>query len=136
MKKILSIKYSAAAFNISFLLLRVIFGLTMCVNHGYGKLVHFADKKDRFMDFMGLGSTTSLSLVIFAEFFCAIFVIIGLFTRFTVIPLIVVMTVAFFQSHNGQLFDEGESAALFLTGFTAILLCGPGRISVDGLINK
>lgn len=136
MKKLLSIKYSATSFNISLLLLRLVLGATMCVNHGYPKLLHFAERKGDFMNFMGLGSTTSLALVIFAEFFCAIFLIIGLFTRFTLIPLIVVMSVAFFKSHGGQLFDEGETAALFLTGFVAILLCGPGRASVDGLINK
>ncbi|MFZ9719085.1 MAG: DoxX family protein, partial [Chitinophagaceae bacterium] len=105
MKKLLSIKYSATSFNISLLLLRLVLGATMCVNHGYPKLLHFAERKDGFMNFMGLGSTTSLSLVIFAEFFCAIFLIIGLFTRFTLIPLIVVMSVAFFKSHGGQLFD-------------------------------
>ncbi len=136
MKKLLSIKYSATSFNISLLLLRLVLGATMCINHGYPKLLHFAERKDGFMNFMGLGGPTSLSLVIFAEFFCAIFLMIGLFTRFTLIPLIVVMSVAFFKSHGGQLFDEGESAAIFLSGYIAILLCGPGRVSVDGLINK
>ena len=111
-------------------------GLTMLVNHGYGKLVHFADRKNDFMNFLGLGSTTSLALVIFAEFFCAIFIILGLFTRFTVIPLIIAMSVAFFQAHDGAIFGKGESAALFLSGFLALLLCGPGRISVDGMMKK
>jgi putative oxidoreductase len=134
MKKLLSINYSAAAFNISFLLLRVMLGLTMCVNHGYDKLVHFAERKERFIDLFGMGSATTLALVVFAEFFCAIFVTIGLFTRFTVIPLIITMGYAFFKSHNGQMFGDGESAVVFLSGYIAILLCGPGRISVDGMI--
>ena len=108
----------------------------MCVNYGYGKLVHFADKKDSFINLFGIGSTATLALVVFAEFFCAIFIVLGLFTRFTVIPLIITMGYAFFVSSNGNLFDKGELSAVFLSGFLAILLCGPGKISVDGMINK
>lgn len=134
MKKLLSINYSDTAFNISFLLLRLVFGISMCVNHGYDKLVNFADKKDQFVNLFGIGSTITLALVVFAEFFCSIFVAIGLFTRFTVVPLIIAMGYAFFISHNSGLFANGESSALYLTGFFAILLCGPGKASVDGLI--
>lgn len=136
MKKLLSIKYSATAFNISFLLLRVVLGVTMCVNHGYGKLIHFADMKNSFVNLFGIGQTLTLALVVFAEFFCAIFVMIGLFTRFTVIPLIITMGYAFFSAHNSDIFGKGELASIYLAGFFAILLCGPGRVSVDGVINK
>lgn len=108
----------------------------MCVNHGYDKLVHFADRKDSFVNLFGIGSTTTLVLVVFAEFFCSIFVTIGLFTRFTVLPLIIAMGYAFFMSAHGNLFAQGELAGLYLTGFLAILLCGPGKVSVDGMINN
>lgn len=136
MKKLLSIKYSATVFNISFLLLRLVLGISMCVNHGYDKLVHFADRKNTFVNLFGIGSTTTLVLVVFAEFFCSIFVTIGLFTRFTVLALVIEMGYAFFISSNGHLFANGELPALYLSGFFAILLCGPGRVSVDGMINK
>ena len=136
MKKLLSIKYSATVFNISFLVLRLVLGISMCVNYGYDKLVHFADKKDSFVNLFGIGSTTTLVLVVFAEFFCSIFVTIGLFTRFTVLALVIEMGYAFFISSNGHLFSSGEMPALYLSGFFAILLCGPGRVSVDGMINK
>lgn len=88
------------------------------------------------MDFLGLGSTVSLSMTIFAEFFCSIFVLIGLFTRITVLPLIIAMSVAFFKSHNAEIFGAGEKAGLYLAGFLAILLVGPGRASADGLMGK
>ena len=135
MKKILSIKYSAAAFNLSMLLLRLATG-ALIASHGYTKLVHFNTTKAHFMNFMGLGSTVSLSLVIFAEFFCSMFLILGLFTRLAAIPIIIVMIVALFKVHNGQLFAEGEKAAIYLAAAFAILLCGPGKVSVDGMIGK
>lgn len=135
MRKFFSVSFSQGAFNAAMLLLRLVFGALM-MNHGYKKLVAFSRKKETFMDFLGTGSTVSLSLTIFAEFFCALFIIIGLFTRLSAIPLIVVMAVALFVSHNGDFFGEGEMAALYLCAFLCILLLGPGRISVDGMSSK
>ncbi|HZG25003.1 MAG TPA: DoxX family protein [Chitinophagaceae bacterium] len=133
MRKLTSVNYSSAAFNTAMLLLRIGSG-TMFMSHGYSKLVQFAEMKGKFMNFMGLGSTVSLSLVIFSEFFCAIFINIGLFTRLVVIPPIISSSVALFVAHNGEIFGDGEKAALYVVCFIVILLCGPGRASVDGMI--
>lgn len=135
MKKLLSISCSDWAFNIGMLLLRVGAG-GLIIPHGYSKLVHFADKKNSFMNFLGLGSTVSMTLVIFAEFFCGMFIILGLFTRLAAIPLIISLSVALFKANNGDVFGAGADAGLFLTCFLVLLLCGPGKASVDGLINK
>ena len=87
------------------------------------------------MNFMGLGSTLSLGLDIFAEFFCSIFLVLGLFTRLAVIPIIIVMLVAFVKVQHSDFF-VGEKEVLFLISSIVILFCGPGRISVDGMVNK
>jgi putative oxidoreductase len=99
-------------------------------------MVMIAAKRADFMNFMGIGQTMSLALVIFAEFFCSLFLIIGLFTRFAAIPLIITMCVALFKVHKGDVFGNGETVALFLTGYIVLLLCGPGKVSVDGMIGK
>jgi putative oxidoreductase len=135
MKKLLSTKYSAGAFNVAMLILRVTVGLLM-MNHGYDKLVKFPDRKAEFMNFMGLGSTTSLGLVVFAEFFCSILLILGLFTRFATIPLIIVMSVILFRVTHGDFFGKGELPALFLAAYFTLLFVGPGKASVDGMIGK
>ncbi|HEY2726864.1 MAG TPA: DoxX family protein, partial [Parafilimonas sp.] len=88
MKKILSIKYSAAAFNFSMLFLRVVFGVMLIAKHGYEKLQNFSGMQTKFYNFLGLGSKATLILAIFAEVLCALFVVLGLFTRFAVIPII------------------------------------------------
>jgi putative oxidoreductase len=135
MKKLLSVSYSNWAFNTAMLLLRIGSG-ALIIPHGYSKLVHFAEKKDSFMNFMGMGSALSFSLVIFAEFFCGMFIVLGLFTRLAVLPLVISMSVVVFKANHGDIFGKGEEGALFLTCFLAILLCGPGKASADGLINK
>ena len=135
MKKLLSTHYNAFSFNAAMLVLRLSMGMLM-MSHGYDKLVHFSEKKALFYDFLSLGSTTSLMLCIFAEFFCALFVVIGLFTRLVTVPLVIVMSIAIFSVHIMDFFDTGERASLYLTGFLVLLLCGPGRASVDGIASK
>lgn len=135
MKRLLSIKYSASAFNTAIFILRVGAGILMAV-HGYDKLVHFKQYSNQFINFMGLGQTTSLALTVFSEFFCSIFVILGLFTRLAVIPILIGMIVAIYKAHNLDIFGEAEHPALFFLIFLTILFVGPGRVSVDGMVNK
>jgi putative oxidoreductase len=135
MRKLLSTKYSAGAFNAAMLLLRLGLGILM-MHTGYNKLTHFSEYQDKFMNFLGMGSTMSLALVVFAEFFCSMFLILGLFTRFAAIPLIITMCVALFKAHNAEFFGDGQVAALFLTGYLVLLFVGPGRVSVDSMIGK
>jgi putative oxidoreductase len=135
MRKLLSVSYREWAFNMAMLVVRLCSGV-LIIPYGYNKLIHFAEKKDSFMNFMGIGSPLSLALVIFAEFFCGMFIILGLFTRLSVIPPLIVLGVVLFKINHGNIFGKGESAAFFLTCFLVIFLCGPGRASADGLINK
>lgn len=135
MKKLTSTAYSASAFNIALLLLRVGAGILM-IAHGYDKLVHFNMYAAQFVNLMGIGTRASLSLVIFAEFFCSMFVMLGLFTRLAVIPLIITMSVVVFKVHQSDFFGKAEHPALFLLIFLLILLVGPGRASIDGAVGK
>lgn len=133
--KLLSTKYSASAFNIAMLILRV--GLAaLMIPHGYDKLVHFGAYSEKFISFLGMGKSLSLALDIFAEFFCSIFVLIGLFTRLATIPLIITMIVAAAIAHKGEIFGEGEHSTMYAVGFLVLLLVGPGKISVDGITGK
>ncbi|HMR93669.1 MAG TPA: DoxX family protein [Chitinophagaceae bacterium] len=136
MKRWLSIKYTDSSFNIALLLLRVVAGSAMAFGHGYDKLIHFSEKSAKFPDILHIGSVPAFSLLVFAEFFCALFVVIGLFTRLACVPIVIAMSIAFFHSHSGHLYSDGEMSGLFLTAFVAILLVGPGKISADSAIGK
>jgi putative oxidoreductase len=135
MKSLLSTKYSTGAFNAAMLVLRLGLGILM-LHHGYHKLTHYGSMKGNFMDFLGLGSSISLALLVFAEFFCSIFLILGLFTRLSAIPLIIAMSVALFKAHNSDFFGDGQVATLYLVGYLVLLFVGPGKISVDGMTGK
>ncbi len=136
MKKLFSTGVSDHAFSFAVLVLRVGAGSLMMIQHGLDKLMHFAQKTQHFPDFFGIGSTTSLSLVVFAEFFCSAFIILGLFTRIAAIPLVIAMGVALVLANKGHFFGEGESAGLYLTCFLTLLFTGPGKISLDRFVGK
>ena len=135
MRKLLSTNYSAGAFNTAILFLRIVAGGLMLV-HGYDKMVHFNETAAQMMNFMGIGSKASTALVIFAEFFCSMLLILGLFTRLACIPLIICMSVALFMAHNGDFLGKGQVATLFLICFIVLLLVGAGKASVDSMIGK
>ena len=140
MKKLFSTRCSDTAFNIATLLLRFVFGLLMLMNHGYRKLADYPDMLQKFKDPTGfLSPSVALALTVFAEFFCADFIVLGLFTRLATIPLIIAMSVAFFFAHNAKFSagpGSGEMPLLFLTAFIALLFTGPGKISLDRFIGK
>jgi putative oxidoreductase len=135
MRKLLSTKYNAGAFNIALLVLRLVAAGIM-LKHGYGKLSNFDETAAHMVTIFGLSAKVCTVLVIFSEFFCSILLILGLFTRLACIPLIITMLVAVIKAHHSDFIDAGETATLYLACYTAILLVGPGKISVDGMISK
>ncbi|MER3498172.1 MAG: DoxX family protein [Chitinophagaceae bacterium] len=133
--KLTSTNYSDTAFSIATLILRLGLGILM-IPHGYDKLQHFAERSQTFTNPFHLGSPLSLALVIFAEFFCAFLVVLGLFTRLACIPLIITMSVVVFYINHGHVFGKDELPALYLAGFLALVFIGPGKVSLDRLIGK
>ena len=105
-------------------------------HHGFDKLIHFTQRVNNFPDPLHIGSTLSLSLTIFAEFFCSVLVVFGLLTRLAAIPLVIVCIVALFIVHKGEVYGDGEMAALFLGIFLTTLFVGPGKFSLDRLLGK
>lgn len=135
MKKFLTVRPSLPAFNLGMFILRVMLGIMM-MNHGYSKLIIYNELKTGFMTFMGLSPAISASLIIFAELVCGFFLVIGLFTRFATIPIIIGMFVASFIAMGGDFFGKAELPIFYLASAIVVLLCGPGRISVDGTMAK
>ena len=74
-------------------------------------------------------------LFIFCEFCCSIFLIAGLLERIILIPMIISMGVAFFDVHDAIL-PEGELALIYMITFFILFLVGPGRFSLDYMIDR
>ena len=120
--------------SILILCLRVFFGIIF-LTHGFEKLMNFNQLSYTFPSAFGFGSYMTLMLSIFAEFCCSMFLIAGLLIRITVIPMIIAMAVAFFDVHDAM-FPEGELSLIYLIIFIILYFTGPGRYSVDYLIDR
>jgi putative oxidoreductase len=117
--------------DISLLILRIGFGGTMLFAHGMPKLLSFSERMDQFPDPFGVGSPISLGMAIFAEVFCAAAVMLGLWTRFAAIPLIVTMSVAAFQIHAADPFGKKELAIMYLFAYLALAASNGGKFALD-----
>jgi putative oxidoreductase len=131
---LLRLDFIPASADLGLLALRLWLGLSLLVLHGWTKLSSFQDMSGKFPDPLGIGSQASLSLAVFGEVVGALFLILGLFTRLGALSCAVTMAVAFFLSHGAKLkgSGNGELAFIYLAGFIAIFLTGPGRFSIDG----
>lgn len=116
------------------LLLRLFFGI-LFFSHGLDKMMNFSDLVNVYPDVLGLGSYMTLMITIFCEFCCSLFLIVGLLVRVMTVPMIVAMGVAFFDIHDAIL-PEGELALIYLVVFIVLFITGPGRYSVDYLIDN
>jgi putative oxidoreductase len=127
---------SSTFVGIGLLVLRVWLGLTMFINHGLQKLQDYSKLKADFPDPLGIGSST-LFFVLLAECLCALLLVMGLLTRAAALGLAFTMGVAFFMVHKTALSGahSGELAFIYMAGFVAILLAGPGKFSSDQWVN-
>jgi putative oxidoreductase len=123
------------------LLIRIIIGVLMAF-YGYEKLINFetmaaSDFWAKQVSFLGMTGKTPLALTVFAEFFCSLFLILGLFTRLALVPLLVCMgyiiaCVAKFEViYSGDNGIEMNNAFLYFIIYLALFLTGPGNYSLD-----
>lgn len=114
------------------LAMRLVFGGTMALSHGYGKLTGMTAAK--FPDPLGIGNAASYWGAVTGEFFCGVLLVLGLFSRIACVPFIFTMGVAFFVVHKADKFQTKELAFLYLAAGVIMLLLGPGKYSLDHVL--
>jgi putative oxidoreductase len=118
-------------------LLRIAFGLMLVLAHGWPTLNEFvAGNFDQYPNPLGIGPGLTMGLMVFAEFFCALAVTLGVFTRLALIPLIIGFATAFFIHHAGDPFGHKELSFHYFLVFVVLLLTGPGKFSITSLWKK
>ena len=133
MQKLLHLEFIPRSVDTALLVLRVWLGASMIALHGWGKLMNLFSGNVRFPDIFGIGSVPTVMLAILAEVVAAAFVVLGLWTRFAALLLVITMSVAFFMAHGAKLSGQGngELAFVYLAGFVTLMLAGAGKFSID-----
>jgi len=120
--------------DIGLLILRLCCALMIV--HGWGKFIDFSDGVADWPDPLHVGPVVSKGLTVFAELFCTMLVVLGLFTRLALLPLIICMLVIIFVMHAGEPFGEKELGVHYLLAYLTLLFTGPGKYSLDGVMRK
>lgn len=109
----------------------------MAFGHGLGKLQKATNGGEiDFYELWGMSPELSLWLAVFAEFFAAILLTIGLFSRLSLLPLLFTMAIAAFDVHLDDPYKKMEMSLLYFTVYGCLLFTGPGRYSLDAMIWK
>lgn len=130
MKKILSVNNGSNATNVGLLIVRAGIAVLM-LTHGLPKLAMlFSGDTVKFPTVFGMSPELSLSLTVFAEVVCSVFLLAGFATRIAAIPLIITMLVAVLIIHAADPFAVKEPALYYLLIYTMLLFAGSGKYSL------
>ena len=135
LKSLFSEPVSSSTKSIVLLLARIIFGF-LFLSHGIAKLNAYYAIPEEFPNPIGLGSTLSLWLVLFAEILCSFGFIIGALFRLCLIPMIFTMCIALFVIHAADPLGVKELSLMYLAIFALLYITGPGKFSVDGILKR
>ncbi len=141
MKKLLLNNGAGFNLDLGLLLIRVMLGVLMAF-YGYAKLTHFnemaaSDFWAKNISFLGMSGAVPLALTIFAEFFCSLLLIVGLFSRFSLFVLAFCMAYIFLVVFPMEILSKGQNGYEFNTSFTyfilyvGLLFTGVGKYSLD-----
>jgi len=141
MKKLSLFSANPINSDLGLLLIRLIIGLLMAF-HGYEKFIHFnemaaSDFWANNVSFLGMNGAAPLALTVFAELICSIFLILGLFTRFSLLVLCFCMGYIFMVIFPGSIVESGENGYKFNDAFVyfivylGLFFTGPGKYSFD-----
>lgn len=107
----------------------------MILAHGYPKLLAlFGGEGSQWMNPIGIGSTLSLSLCVFAEFVCSIAVMLGFLTRPAALVLAINFCIIACTYRAGTSAEMNELVLVYLLSFVTLMLTGPGRLSLDRML--
>ncbi len=134
--RIIKLRFIPSSMDAGLLFLRLTFGLSLFMKHGYEKIFHFSEMAPVFSDPMHLGSTTSLFMAMLSDSICSLLVVFGLATRWASAWVFVVIFVGWSMQHHFMFFghlvaDHGELSVLYILAMGAIFIAGPGRFSID-----
>jgi putative oxidoreductase len=121
--------------NLLILSLRIAVALLM-LTHGIPKLINLLSGNWSFADPIGLGPEISLILVIFAEVFCSVLILIGYKSRLASMPLIFTMLVALLVVHSNDPIFDHWNILLYLLAYGLLLHLGGGKYSLTYYLHK
>jgi len=122
------------------LVLRITTMLPLFLKHGLEKIINFSAMAQKFPDPLHLGMLPTLIIAFIADAICSVLVMLGVATRWAALYILGNLLVAW-AVYRGFLFWSrqnwhGEMTVIYIAAALTILITGPGKYSVDWLIQK
>lgn len=118
--------------SLGLLFLRVIGGGLLLQGRSWTWIAMVNVNRPLLTDPFGVGGEFSWFLTLFSEFLCTVLVVLGVFTRFTAVPPLVVMLVTALALPAGTAWSVRETYLLLALPFFVLTFTGPGEYSIDG----
>ena len=138
--RILNAKFLPTNQDVQLLVLRVGTGLTLFFRHGLEKVVPFRLTDPHGPDPLHLGHTPTWIIQLLSDVVCALLITLGVGTRWLAAFCFANIFVAFALVHHFTFTgkspdaDHGELIVQYLIALTALMIGGPGRYSIDGML--
>lgn len=118
--------------SLGLLFLRLIGGTLLILGRSWTWAAAIDAHGVRFDAPFGVGGEFSWILTVFSECFCTILVMLGIFTKFTAVPPLIVMLVLALMLPGGTAWSAREVYLLYALPFFVLTFTGPGDYSIDG----
>ncbi|HZH66854.1 MAG TPA: DoxX family protein [Flavisolibacter sp.] len=132
---IISVFHSTTTFDFAILVFRVALSLELMVVHGLKKVGINVAEAEKIPNPLHLNEFINNTFAISANLFFPVLVVLGLFTRIAILPILGVTLTGYFVVHWHDPFLVKDIPFMYSLSYLLILVVGPGRYSVDYFMN-
>ena len=127
---------AANTFHLSLLAFRVLLSLEMIYAHGLKKLGVGVTEAEHVPNPLHLPEAFNNLFADAANLFFPVLVIVGLFTRLSILPILAVTLTGYFVLHFHDAPLIKDTPYMYSLSYLLILVLGPGKYSLDYFITK
>lgn len=134
--KITRIYPAANYFHFTMLLFRVLVSVELMVVHGLKKLGVGVDVAETIPNPLHLPDFFNNGFAIGANLIAPVFIVLGLLTRLAILPVLAVTLTGYFVLHWNDAPLVKDVPFIYSVVFMLIWVLGPGKYSLDYIINR
>jgi len=127
---------AANTFHFSLLVFRVLLSIEMIYAHGLKKLGVGVTEAEHVPNPLHLPEAFNNLFADAANLFFPVLVVLGLFTRLSILPILAVTLTGYFVLHFHDAPLIKDTPYMYSLAYLLILVLGPGKYSLDYYINK
>lgn len=126
----------ATLFHLSVLVFRVAVSVELILAHGLKKLGVGVAAAEDVPNPLHLPHVLNEGFAIAGNIIFPVFVIVGLFTRLAILPILAITLTGYFVVHLHDSILEKDTPFMYSVVFLFILFIGPGKYSIDSRLHR